>query len=443
MLEVEKLKIPDNVANHIDYYNTFTDTYLNRSQIDDYLSYEDLDCDTSPLKNTITNTLTSNNIALGKNYGIDGIEIQSLLEKNTDYVIEIPVHHIQYYNIEDIQRLSNKNKIMLLDLEELDTRYIKWGNDNLDNIVGFISKAKLNTDNVYYFSTHLEKIDLKQYCRTYKVFLDKLNHIIVPAWYIMITSCSDKQFVNGLDNQVSYLQQYKQNNFENFACFPNMKPNLWRVLLLSMLEKEKILQNIDWGLVSKAFPFNVNQNDTPYFINTYELFAKDLERHNLHNWLTDNPYYANIIKEFFSKYGKELPKCTFTNETVDVMSPFSHSPEQVKTYKYRIEVERNNVISEKFAKCILSGAMPIYIHIHKSNYIPLLQSMGYKVPELNLNTLEGTLERIKAVFSYIQTAQHTQNLPNDSDILHNIELTCNKDFLSNIFTQPLIDTFTN
>ena len=55
MLEVEKLKIPDNVANHIDYYNTFTDTYLNRSQIDDYLSYEDLDCDTSPLKNTITN----------------------------------------------------------------------------------------------------------------------------------------------------------------------------------------------------------------------------------------------------------------------------------------------------------------------------------------------------------------------------------------------------
>ncbi len=445
MLEIEKLKIPESVSKKVDHYNTFTDTYLNRSQIDNYISYEDLNCNTSPLKDTITKTLNSNNIKLGQKYGIDGIDIQYLLQNNTDYVIELPVHHVHYYNIQDIQELSNKNKLLLLDLEELDTRLIKWGDNKIDNIVGFISKAKLNTDNVIYCSTHIEKINLKWYCRQHRLVLDKLNHVIVPAWYIMITSCSHPDFVEGLDNTETYLQQFEDNSFEKFACFPNMKPNIWRVLLLSMLEDSNILKDINWGLVSKPFPFKIDQLQAESFINTYELFAQDLKRYNMADWLTKNPVYAKMIKDFFSKYGKDLPKSTFEDDTIDqygnVMSPFVHSQSQVKKYKYRIEIERNNVISEKFVKCILSGAFPLYIHTHKSNYIPLLQEMGYIVPQLNLNVLDSTLERIQEVFKVIRILNNSKSTPSDEDILHNIKLTCNKDFLSNIFTKPLVDTF--
>ena len=74
-------------------------------------TYQDFPHDTSLIRDLILTELEKSNIFLGKNYGLQGISISNLLNNDysdRNYYIEIPVSHIQHYNLQDLVLLSYK-----------------------------------------------------------------------------------------------------------------------------------------------------------------------------------------------------------------------------------------------------------------------------------------------------------------------------------------------
>ncbi|MEY2867943.1 MAG: hypothetical protein RIR01_343, partial [Bacteroidota bacterium] len=240
---------------------------------------------TQPIKNLILSNLEQNQIFLGKHYGTTGIEINKLLQdSNTNYIIEIPLGHLQFCNIADIVKLSHTHKIILTDLEEGNSYIFQWTDPKTKQLVKgklelFLKSNGLNIDNIFFASPSFTKT---KFCREIKFY----------GFWIILTALCSPFILDMIENnsKEKYIELLKSKNYTTFAVFKNWRARKWRVVLLSLLHYREILPAIDWSLIGESHPVN-NNNTKKFDITHFTKFASP-------EWLASTTY-KTYIERFF------------------------------------------------------------------------------------------------------------------------------------------------
>lgn len=392
-----------------------------------YYTYQDFPHDTSLIRDLILRELEKTNIFLGKHYGLSGISLNKLLDNNYsfehNYYIEIPVGHIQFYKITDLVALSNKYKIILVDIEEGGTslfNYLDYNNTlQLVDIRSFIKKSKLNVENIYYASPSFKQTGLCKEIKLHKIWI-LMQSLCVPFVQDIIQN----------NNKQKYLDILEKKQYEKFAVFRNWRARKWRVALLSVLYKNNMLDNIDWSLIGQY-------GHLTYDIKTIE-FKKDyFLKYASQEWL-DSSKFKGLIDDFFCNNESILPKFLLETDTTDKFSLMRINEDQIKKYRYSIDVDNATMMTEKPVKSFLQGSLPILIYTFP-NGVETLRSFGFKLPDYDFNSLCSMEDTVLQAGNTIRCLYEKSTTPNLDDIVHNFELCVDKHTLASYLIQPLVN----
>lgn len=423
---IEKLMLEDQLPNQV--YLTLTD-FVRGDHGKGYYTYQDFPHDTSLIRDLILTELEKSNVFLGKHHGITGISINNLLNNNHsgyDYHIEIPVGHICYYNLQDLILLSNKYKLIFVDIEEGNTCPFKWtDHSNVTHnskFKKFLKESGINIDNVYYASPSFEDIRLCREIKFYKI------------WILMQALCTPiVQDIIENNNKQKYLDIIRTKPYEKFAVFRNWRARPWRVVLLSLLYNNKVLDNIDWSLIGDYGHFKFSRK-------TVEFRKDDFLRLMPYDWLNRNNF-TSTVDNFFTDHESVLPKFLLDTDTVDKFSVMKLNADQFKKYCYSIDVDDAGMITEKPVKSFLQGSTPILI-LGYSNGIDKFRSLDFKFPDYDFNNLPCNDNTIKQAADTIKFLHDNNISPNIDDVIHNFEMCVDKHKLVSYLVQPLVDMFT-
>lgn len=392
-------------------------------------SYQDFPHEVELIRDLIIEGLERNNIFLSKHYGVDGISIHELLNKDglNDYYIEIPVGHIMYYNVSDLVTLSNKNKIIFEDLEEGDNSMFSWFDSNnikhSGNFSKFLKESGINIDNVYFASPNFEKNRLCKEIKLHKMWL-LIQSLCVP--YV-------KDILKN-NNKQKYLDILETKQYEKFAVFRNWRARKWRVVLLSLLHSNGMLDNIDWTLIGEY-------GHLKYDLKTIEFSRDHFLKYASEEWLNSSMFKLHVDR-FFEDNMHQLPKFLLDTDTTYQFSHMHLEPFQIKRYKYAIDVESATLMSEKPIKAFLQGSMPIIVYPYANGkFIEKLKSFGFKMLEADFDGTSTVDDLVVNAAKTIKSLHDSKIEPKAEDIIHNFELCVDKHKLASYLIQPLIDTF--
>jgi hypothetical protein len=383
---------------------------------------------TQPIKNLILSNLEQSQIFLGKHYGTTGIEINKLLQdSNTNYIIEIPLGHLQFCNIADIVKLSHTHKIILTDLEEGNSYIFQWTDPKTKQLVKgklefFLKSNGLNIDNIFFASPSFTKTN---FCREIKFY----------GFWIILTALCSPFILDIIENnsKEKYIELLKSKNYTTFAVFKNWRARKWRVVLLSLLHHREILPAIDWSLIGESHPVN-NNNTKTFDITHFTKFASP-------EWLASTTY-KTYIERFFKSNLHKLPKFLESDKQINIDSVITTKEADFKKYKFSIEVESAAWLSEKAVKSFLLGSMPIIVYPYpQTNYIKQLKNLGFKIIDIGSDNKQSVDDIINCAIEKINSLYNNDDSPNVDDLIANFNLCADKDALSNYISQPLIDTF--
>ena len=391
-------------------------------------TYQDFPHDTSLIRDLILTELEKSNIFLGKNYGLQGISISNLLNNDyseRNYYIEIPVSHIQHYNLQDLVLLSYKYKLILVDIEEANTCQFRWIDRNnfihKSKIKKFLKESGINVYNVYYASPSFEQIKL---CREIKLY---------NIWILMQALCTPVvQDIIQNNNKQQYLNILETKPYEQFAVFRNWRARHWRVVLLSLLHNNKVLDNIDWSLIGEFGHLTYNRKNI-------EFNKDDFLRYVPQDWVSHSNLMS-VIDEFFTAHNNILPKFLLNTDTVDKFSSMRLDADQFKKYCYSIDIDDATMLSEKPVKSFLQGSTPILIFTYP-NGIDKLRSLNFKFPDYDFNNFPCNNNIINQAADTIKFLHDSKITPNIDDVIHNFEMCVDKHKLVSYLVQPLVDVF--
>jgi len=394
------------------------------------ITYNDINIRTDLIRDKVVEKLKEHNIFLGKQYGVKGIPIKKLLEESTslDYHIEIPTGHIINYNIQDLRQLSFKHKIIFVDFEESNVAPIKWIDDSQQERKTFFNEflkiSGFNLNNTYFASPNIEKNRICKDINFYYIFV------------VMASLCSNITIDILLNNnKEQYIEILKNRPYEKFFIFKNWSARPWRVALLSILNKHRILDEIDWSLVGEYGPHKFNDNKD--FVKEY--FSK----YTNNKWIEEN-YFKEEIQQFFVERINELPKFLYEHEysaKVESIDVWTSPINDLKKYRYSIDVESCSFLSEKQVKSFLMGSMPFVIYPYKTNrYIQQLKHLNFNIVDVELEkkNIESHLENSADKIIFLK---ENDICPDIAEIIHNFEMCVDSNKLVDYVTQPLIDTF--
>lgn len=421
MVNIEKLKLEHSIPTKTKSL-TLTDFLLDNHMSGEYEFFSEVkELPSTTLKSDIAKTLEKNNIFIGNMFGTTGIGINELLNSDqyANLIIEVPNNHLQYYNISDIVSLSNRNKIVITDIEEGFCYQTIWtdtcGTKNVNNFHYFLKNSGINTNNVIALSPNLENNNL---CKQIKIY----------GMWILLVILSSKFFIELVEDKhkrEEYNKILRTKETEKFAVFKNWRPRPWRVALLSLLNKSKFLdKSIDWSLIGHTDPIRC----TNYNI---EFTQKSSE------WIQKNPYRDEITTFF-----KEQPLPKFL-DLDDTGNSWLYMPiNDCKKYRYSIIVESSEQITEKMTKDILLGYIPIVVYPYENRqYIKQIKDMGFRVLDEDFDNHTSVQSIIRAVHTKIINLFQSPSIDTNEDVLENLKLCTDKTILCNYICQPLIDSF--
>lgn len=423
-LYIEKLKI--NITSKQTYWS-ITDFVLGDFGQAGFYFFDNLPI-TSIVKNIILKNLENNNIFLGKRFGSYGIDIADLLHNNYDNtIIEIPVCHLQFCNINEIVSLSEKYKIIFTDLEEGNSYKFSWFDPTTKttltgNIDKFLKKSGLNIDNAFFLNTGFDKI---KFCREIK---------ILNFWVVLTALCSPIiQDIIQNNSENKYLELLKNREYKKFAVFKNWRARKWRVVLLSLLYDKNLLPNIDWSLVGEH---DYKTVPTTFDLKHFLKFANDA-------WL-DNNVYKEKIDRFFKDNSSVLPKLLDNVSEINTDSIIKTYEKDIKRYKFSIDIETHTSMSEKIVKSFILGYMPIVAYTSKkSYYIKRIKQLGFHILDEQFDNVDNIDEIISRMLDKIDQLEKTNETPSYKLLKENFQKCSNKEILASYISQPLIDTFRN
>lgn len=422
---IEKLSLEEVMPNLV--HLTITD-FVRGDHGKGTYTYQDFPHDTAPIRDLILTELEKSNIFLGKNYGLQGISINNLLNNDyseRDYYIEIPVGHIYYYRLRDLVLLSNKYKIIFVDIEEGNTAQFVWTDYNnvkhKTKIKKFLKESGINVDNVYYASPSFEQIKICREIKLYKI------------WILMQALCTPiVQDIIQNNNKQKYLDILETKPYEQFAVFRNWRAKRWRVVLLSLLYDKNVLADIDWSLVGMY-------GHLAYDRKNIEFSKDDFLRYVPQHWL-NHSNLTSIVDKFFKDHNNILPKFLLDTDTVDTFSSMKLDTDQFKKYRYSIDIDDAAILSEKPVKSFLQGSTPILIFTFP-NGIDKLRSFNFKFPDYDFNNFpcnDNVINQVANTIKFLHDSKITLDI---DDIVHNFELCADKHKLVSYLVQPLVNVF--
>jgi len=422
---IEKLSLEEITPDLV--HLTITDFVKGDHGIGTY-TYQDFPHDTSLIRDLILPQLEKSNIFLGKHYGLSGISISNLLNNDYsmhDYYVEIPVRHIYCYNLQDLILLSNKYKIIFVDIEEGDSYHFVWYDHNnvkqKTKIKKFLKESGINVDNVYYASPSFEQIKICREIKLYKI------------WILMQALCTPiVQDIIQNNNKQKYLDILEKKPYKQFAVFRNWRARHWRVVLLSLLHNNKVLDNIDWSLIGEYGHLTYDRKNI-------EFSKDDFLKYVPQDWLNHSDL-TGIIDKFFTAHNNILPKFLLDTDTVDKFSLMNIDTDQFKKYCYSIDIDNAPLLTEKPAKSFLQGSTPILIFTFP-NGIDKMRSFNFKFPDYDFNNFPCNDNVINQVANTIKFLHDSKITPNIDDVVHNFELCADKHKLASYVVQPLVDVF--
>lgn len=419
---IEKLRLDEKDIPQV--YLTTTDFVLGDHSKGNY-SYENHSYNVEIIRDLILNDLDKHDIYLGKHYGLRGISIEELLSNNfSEFIIEIPVGHIQYYDIEQLNLLSQRNKIIFADLEEGDNARFKWYDTqrtlHLDFFTDFLKNTYLNIDNVFFASSNFKKNRLCKEIHFLNIWV-LMQSLSIPYVQEII---QDKSVYN------HYLDLLTNKKYEKFALFRNWRVRTPRLILLSLLHKNHSLKDIDWTLIGDFGPRTYDIKEPGFFYN------ESIMEH-----ISSGPF-AECTDNFLLQHKKILPK--FLYETDSTLSSANMHLESAdfKKYRYTIDVESAMLISEKMVKGCLQGSMPIIVYpFLNGNFIQRITSIGFRIIDLGLDKVSNYNELLLHASNQIKLLNDNKIEPLLEDIVHNFNMCVDKYKLASYITQPLVDAF--
>lgn len=418
---IEKLKFDKAVPQ---VYLTTTDFVLG-DHTKGYYTYQNSPHRTDLIRDLILDDLKKNDIYLGKHYGVEGVPLDSLLNDDlSNFIIEIPMGHVQYYNLEQLQILSHKNKIIFVDFEESGHIKFKWHDTeqrlHLDFFTDFLKKSGLNLENIIYASNDFIKNRL---CKEIK-FL----HFWVLAQSLAIPYIQEIIKDNTTYNH--YLDLLTNKQYSEFAVFRNWQARPQRLILLSLLHKNDSLKNIDWSLVGEF----------GHYIHDSKELKFSMKEHFKEKLKTGK--FSLDVNNFFSAYNNDLPKFLYNSDSTTKHAKFYLSPNDFKKYRYSIDVESGNWVSEKAIKGCIQGSMPIVVYPYPNgNFSQLSTAMGFKFLDLNFDGIQDLNELLIDASQKIKMLHDNNIQPNIDDVVHNFNMCADKKLLASYIVQPLVDAF--
>lgn len=421
---IEKIKIDNN--NNRPFWSFIDFVLGNFSNAEFY--FTDDTSKTSIVKNLILAQLEIHNIFLGKNYGTIGVSVDQLLNDDTNFIVEIPVGHLQFCDVQKLVTLSTKNKIILTDLEEGNSYFFTWidpitNASRTGKIDDFLKTTGINVENVFFLNTGFNKI---KFCQEIK---------ILNFWVVVTALCSP--FVLDIINngtQQKYIDLIRTNHHKKFAIFKNWRARKWRVILLSLLYNKQLLHDIDWSLIGEYHPF-LNKHTIPTFELTHFL------RFTEPGWVDNNPY-KNELDKFFNDNINQLPKfLEHDYSEINSDSLIQTYEHDIKKYRFSIDIESHTSMSEKIVKSFLLGYMPIIAYTsRKSHYIKQIKKLGFRVLDEEFDDCNSVDDIILKMYTKIEYLHNNNLSPSIDDLVTNFCLCTDKELLAKNMSQPLIDS---
>lgn len=430
---IEKLKLPANpllysIENDVRIRLTMVDFLLGDHTLG-YYNYQPFPYKTSLIKDGVVNKLAQHNIHLGKFFNVDGIDIEILLANSWEdqYIIEIPLGHLQYYQTNQLVELADRYKIIMTDIEEGNNHTMFWWGPNQKHIMQgtfreFVLNSKINEKNIYLASSRFERVRVCKEIHLYGLWV-VLQSLTTPFVIDIIEN----------NNKQKYLDIIEKKSYEKFAVFPNWRARYWRVILLSLLNEKHLLEHIDWSLIGEYTLFLPNHDYKNFNRQFFTKYTSE-RRLGINN-------YDEITNRFFDKYQHQLPKFLYGNESDNVMTYMYLPEEDIKKYKFSITIERP-WLTEKTVKSFLRCSSPIILYPYKNcTYLDKIRSMGFKIEDLGLNKQASGDNVVENAATLVENLYNSSAEPNLDDIINNFELCVDKEKLENYLIQPLVEAF--
>ena len=418
MVRIEKLALAHNISNEKPL--TLIDFLLDNHLSGDYEFFSEVkNLPPTTIKADIIAILLKNNISVGSLFDTQGINIKDLLESDNykDLIIEIHNNHLKFYNISDLISLSNRNRIIITDIEEGFCYRTVWknteGKEITDTFQMFLQHSGINNNNIIALSSNFQN---NNFCKEIKLY----------GMWVLLTVLSTKFSIDLIEN-ASKKEEYKNilctKEYEKFAVFKNWRPRKSRIILLSLLNKSKLLDNlIDWSLIGDTDPIRYKDTNAKF-------------KQKQKKWMRTHTYRAEI-DNFFRKHS--LPKFLDADNTGNQW--INLSADDCKKYAYSIVVESSPQITEKTVKNFLLGYIPIVIYPYTNSlYIKQIKELGFYILDEKFDNHASIDSVINTAYSTITDLLLTPTKNNNEHLIKNLHLCTDKQILCDYICQPFID----
>ena len=408
MIHIEKLSLK-NVGKYT--WQTFIDNFIGTKETRTHI----LEKRRPNLARAYINSqiITSNvlpklkGIALGKYFGMNGVDINELLTTSLNIenlVIEISVDNINSLPKNKLKTLLESYPVILNDFEEGGNLY---HNENL-NLIKLLIDQNIKPKQLFLVGSGLQMRDYPQ-LNIYKIYYD----------YWLVICATIREHI--LDNKQSLLDNISSYTPPNFCIVPTFKPRIHRLKILSYLDSINILDKCTWSMgynhsnaVDRYQLSNNGQHlGNTEIMNQINLF---LSNHTFPKSLPNAPYgtWESVVlhdMSIFNQYRYYLVAETYIGD--ELLSPLGGC----------------GIVTEKTYKCFLTAAAPIiYGPPEMSRH---LNTLGFKTLTEHLD-----ISDYRSVGNFLNELSLTQTHEKDL-IQHNFDLVTNKDFLADQVAAPL------